>query len=132
MYQKIENLRNEIKSNKDRITKLKRNAKYAQNCKEKKFRQLVENKEVVRYDKPGKPPLLFKHPNLHEHIHDCVEFGSADAKRRKEVVKVRIIENLRKNLEENYNIYMARTTLNNYLLSRQANSIAAKAHHHPA
>src|SRR6266498_3071178 len=27
---------------------------------------------------------------------------------------------------------MARTTLNNYLLPRQANSIAAKAHHHPA
>uniref|UniRef100_U9UIM9 Uncharacterized protein n=1 Tax=Rhizophagus irregularis (strain DAOM 181602 / DAOM 197198 / MUCL 43194) TaxID=747089 RepID=U9UIM9_RHIID len=27
---------------------------------------------------------------------------------------------------------MARTTLNNYLLPRQSNSIAAKAHHHPA
>ena len=26
---------------------------------------------------------------------------------------------------------MARTTLNNYLLPRQANSIAARAHHHP-
>jgi hypothetical protein len=39
---------------------------------------------------------------------------------------------LRKNLEENYNVYMARTTLNNYLLPRQSNSIAAKAHHHPA
>jgi len=45
---------------------------------------------------------------------------------------VRIIENLRKNLEENYNIYMARTTLNNYLLPHQSNSIAARAHHHPA
>ncbi len=45
---------------------------------------------------------------------------------------MRIVENLRKNLEEKYNIYMARTTLKNYLLPRQSNSIAAKAHHHPA
>ncbi len=80
MYQKIENLRDEVKSDKNRITKLKRNAIYAQNCKEKKLRQLIENKEVVRYDKPGKPPFLFKHPDLHERIHDCVEFGSADTK----------------------------------------------------
>jgi hypothetical protein len=61
-----------------------------------------------------------------------VEFGSADAKRRKEAIKVRTIENLRKNLEENYEIYMARTTLKSYLLPSQSNSIAAKAHHHPA
>ncbi len=45
---------------------------------------------------------------------------------------MRIVENLHKNLEEKYNIYMARTTLKNYLLPRQSNSIAAKAHHHPA
>jgi len=38
VYQKIENLQDEVKSNKDRIAKLKRNAKYAQNCKEKKLR----------------------------------------------------------------------------------------------
>ena len=80
MYRKIRDLCDEIKFNKDRIVKLKRNAKYAQNCKEKKLKQLVENKEVVRYDKLGKPPLLFKYPDLQEHIHDCVEFGSADAK----------------------------------------------------
>src|SRR6266542_2751636 len=80
MYQKIENLQNEVKSDKNRITKLKRNAIYAQNCKEKKLRQLIENKEVVYYDKPEKPPFLFKHSDLHERIYDCVEFGSADAK----------------------------------------------------
>jgi len=45
---------------------------------------------------------------------------------------VRIIEHLRKNLEENYNVYMARTILNNYLLPKQANSIAVKAYHYPA
>ncbi|CAG8786570.1 13170_t:CDS:2 [Cetraspora pellucida] len=93
---------------------------------------LTENQEVVRYDKVGRPSLLFQHPDLHDQIYTYVESGSADPKRRKEVIKVRIIENLCKNLEERYNIYMARTTLNNYLLSRQANSIAAKAHRHPA
>ncbi len=44
---------------------------------------------------------------------------------------MRIIENLYKNLEENYNVYMVRITLKNYLLPHQSNSIAAKAHHHP-
>ncbi len=48
------------------------------------------------------------------------------------MVKVWIIKNLRKNLEENYNIYIARTTLNNYLLPRQSNSIIARAHHYLA
>ena len=132
IYIKIEKAESEISSNKDKINKLKRNAKYTQNCRAKKFKILTENQEVVRYDKSGRPPLLFEHPDLHDQIHDSVEFGSADSKRRKEVVKVRIVENLRKNLEEKYNIYMARTTLKNYLLPRQSNSIAAKAHHHPA
>uniref|UniRef100_U9U9H8 C2H2-type domain-containing protein n=1 Tax=Rhizophagus irregularis (strain DAOM 181602 / DAOM 197198 / MUCL 43194) TaxID=747089 RepID=U9U9H8_RHIID len=98
----------------------------------KKLKQLIEKKEVVRYDKPGRPSLLFKNPDLHDRIHDCVEFGSADAERRKEAIKVRTIENLRKNLEERYEIYMARTTLKSYLLPHQSNSLAAKAHHHPA
>uniref|UniRef100_U9UL61 C2H2-type domain-containing protein n=1 Tax=Rhizophagus irregularis (strain DAOM 181602 / DAOM 197198 / MUCL 43194) TaxID=747089 RepID=U9UL61_RHIID len=131
MYTKIENLQAEIESNRKKIVKLKRNATYAQNCRTKKVKMLTESQEVVRYDHPGRPSLLFAHPDLHDRIHDSVEFGSADSKRRKEVVKVQIIDNLRNNLKENYNIYMARTTLNNYLLSRQANSIAAKAHHHP-
>jgi hypothetical protein len=131
MYLKIEKAESEINTNKDKISKLKRNARYAQNCRAKKLKMLTENQEVVCYDNPGHPPLLFAYPDLHNQIHDSIEFGSADSKRRKEVVKVRIIENLRKNLEENYNIYMARTTLNNYLLPRQANSNAAKAHHHP-
>ncbi|GES90527.1 hypothetical protein GLOIN_2v1766467 [Rhizophagus clarus] len=129
---KIAKKRAEIESNRERIIKLKRNAGYAQKCKEKKRKILYENQEVILYDKPGRPPLLFEHPNLHDHIHDSIEFGEADKKRRKEVVKVRTIKNLRKNLEENYDVYMSRTTLKNYLLPRQSNSIAARAHHHPA
>ena len=80
MYQKIGTLQDGIKSNRDKIIKLKRNAKYAQNCKERKLKILIENQEVIHYDKPGKPPFLFKYPDLHEYIHDCVEFGSADTK----------------------------------------------------
>src|SRR6266542_4225044 len=132
IYAKIEQAESEISSNKDKIDRLKRNARYVQNCRAKKLKILTENKEVIQYDKPGRPPLLFEHPDLHDQIYDSVEFRSADSKRRKEVVKVRIIENLRKNLEERYNVYMARTTLKNYLLPCQSNSIAAKAHHHPA
>jgi hypothetical protein len=29
---------------------------------------LHENREVMIYNKPGQPPLLFKHPDLHDHI----------------------------------------------------------------
>ncbi|CAJ0751562.1 8351_t:CDS:2, partial [Entrophospora sp. SA101] len=53
----------------------------------KKQKLLLESQEIILYDKPGRPPLLFQHPDLHDHIHDSVEFGSADEKRRKEVVK---------------------------------------------
>ncbi|CAG8780207.1 34497_t:CDS:2 [Gigaspora margarita] len=120
---KIVDVRNNINNNKEKIVKLQRNARYAQKCKDKKKRLLIESQEVVQYDKPGRPPLLFEHLNLYEHIHNSVE---------SEVVKVRIIKNLCKSLEENYNVYMARTTLNNYLLPRQANSIATRAYHHPA
>ncbi|CAB4441827.1 unnamed protein product [Rhizophagus irregularis] len=132
IHSKIAEAESEISVNKDKISKLKRNAIYAQNCRAKKLKMLTENQEVVRYDHPRRPSLLFEYPDLHNQIHDSIEFGSADSKRRKQVVKVRIIEHLRKNLEENYNVYMARTTLNNYVLPKQANSIAAKAHHHPA
>ncbi|CAG8831689.1 17413_t:CDS:2, partial [Gigaspora margarita] len=102
---KIVNVRNNINNNKEKIVKLQRNARYAQKCKDKKKDCLSKVK---------------------------VESGAADEKQRKEIVKVQIIENLRKSLEENYNVYMARTMLNNYLLPRQANSIAVRAHHHLA
>uniref|UniRef100_U9UP03 Uncharacterized protein n=1 Tax=Rhizophagus irregularis (strain DAOM 181602 / DAOM 197198 / MUCL 43194) TaxID=747089 RepID=U9UP03_RHIID len=92
-YLKIGSHRAEIESNRKRIIKLKRNADYAQKCKEKKRKILHED--------------------------------------QMEVIKVRTIEHLRKNLKENYDVYMVRITLNNYLLPRQSNSIAAKAHHHP-
>ncbi|CAG8611448.1 203_t:CDS:2, partial [Scutellospora calospora] len=108
-YIKISNLQTQIRANKDRIAKLKRNAKYTQNCREKK-KILIENHEVINYDSSGHSPLLFQYSNLHNYIYKSVEFGSADEK----------------------HIYMARTILDNYLLSRQSNSITTKAHHYLA
>ena len=43
IYIKIEKAESEISSNKDKINKLKRNAKYTQNCRAKKFKILTEN-----------------------------------------------------------------------------------------
>ncbi|GBC35610.2 hypothetical protein GLOIN_2v1766467 [Rhizophagus irregularis DAOM 181602=DAOM 197198] len=80
MYEKIVDLRDQIKLNKNKIVKLKRNAKYVQKCKEKKQKILHENQEVIKYDKPGQLPLFFKHLGLHDHIHDSIEFESADEK----------------------------------------------------
>ncbi|CAG8446961.1 4526_t:CDS:2 [Scutellospora calospora] len=98
------------------MQKLKRNAEYQFKCRSKKTKAIVERQEVVRYDK--------------KHINDSVEYGSADAHRHKEAIKVRIVSHQRENLEKNYGIYMAKTTLNNYLLPRHSNSVAAKAHYH--
>jgi hypothetical protein len=81
---------------------------------------------------PGRPPVLIQYPNLLEHIHECIEFGAADKKRRKEVIKVRTIRHLREDLDSKYNDYLSRTTLNNYLLSSRSNTKAAKTHHHLA
>ncbi|GET58415.1 hypothetical protein GLOIN_2v1766467 [Rhizophagus irregularis DAOM 181602=DAOM 197198] len=89
-YLKIGSHQAEIESNRKRIIKLKRNADYAQKCKEKKRKILHEDQMVILYDKPGRPPFLFEHPNLHDHIHDLIEFGAADKKRRKEVIKPQI------------------------------------------
>ncbi|PKB97079.1 hypothetical protein RhiirA5_433757 [Rhizophagus irregularis] len=50
-----------------------------------------KHQEVVLYDLPGHPLFLTQYPNLVEHIHKCIEFGAADKKRRKEIIKVQTI-----------------------------------------
>ncbi|CAG8810833.1 35705_t:CDS:2, partial [Gigaspora margarita] len=98
------------------------------------YRELLLEKqnEVVRYDQPGRPSLLMQYPNLLDNIHNLIEYGAANVRRRKEAIKVRTVNHLHQNLKENYNIYMSRSSLNNYLLPHRSNSIVAKAHHHPA
>ena len=51
-------------------------------------------------------------------MHDSIKFGAADHKRRKEIIKVRTVKHLREKMEENYNIYMAKSTLQNYMQPR--------------
>ncbi|CAB5135593.1 unnamed protein product [Rhizophagus irregularis] len=46
-FKKIGSLRDEIRSNKGKIIKLKRNANYAQKCREKKRKILDKNQEVI-------------------------------------------------------------------------------------
>uniref|UniRef100_U9UPR1 Uncharacterized protein n=1 Tax=Rhizophagus irregularis (strain DAOM 181602 / DAOM 197198 / MUCL 43194) TaxID=747089 RepID=U9UPR1_RHIID len=116
----------------NKIKKLKRQAGYQQKSRAKKARLLQEHKEVILYDSPDRPPFLTQYPNLIEHIHECIEFGAADKKRKKEIIKVRTIRHLREDLNSNYNEYLSRTTLNNYLLPSRSNTKAAKLHHHPA
>lgn len=75
---------------------------------------------------------MFQYPDLHKHIHKCIEFKAADKKRRKEVIKVRTICHLRKDLNSKYNEYLSYTTLNNYLMPSRSNIKAAMTHHYPA
>ncbi|PKB94185.1 hypothetical protein RhiirA5_439365 [Rhizophagus irregularis] len=60
----------------------------------KKLEETVTQKAALEenvmeiYDAPGRPSFFVKDPNLLEKMHDCVEFGVADYKRRKETIKV--------------------------------------------
>jgi len=116
----------------NKIKKLKRQAEYQRKCRAKKSKLLQEHQEVVQYDTPGHPSFLIQYPDLHEHIHECIEFRAADKKRRKEVIKVRTIRHIREDLNSKYNEYLSRTTLNNYLMPTRSNIKAAKTHHHLA
>ncbi|CAG8550736.1 7259_t:CDS:2 [Cetraspora pellucida] len=71
-----------------------------------------------------------KRPKFKEAL-ESHKFGAADSKRRKEVIKVRIINHLQEVLESKYDEHLSRTTVNNYLLPCHSNSIAAKKYHHP-
>lgn len=50
---------------------------------------MLEEENIVEiYDAPGCSSFLINKPNLLENMHNSVEFGVADHKRRKEVIKV--------------------------------------------
>ena len=57
IHLKIAEAKSEISINKDKISKLKRNARYAQNCRAKKLKMLTENQKVVQYDHPRCMPI---------------------------------------------------------------------------
>ncbi|GES87572.1 hypothetical protein GLOIN_2v1766467 [Rhizophagus clarus] len=93
---------------------------------------LLEENIVEKYDSPGRPSHALKNPELYDQLHACIEFGSADNRRRKEWIKVRTISHLRTAMEENYQQYLSKSCLQTYLLPRHPNSNQAKRHHHPA
>jgi hypothetical protein len=62
---------------------------------------------------------------LWDKIHDSVEFGVADAKRRKVVIKIRTIKHLCETLEEKYNTYLSHQCLSTYLQPRHQHTFAA-------
>ena len=132
LLERMETLKQILHDENIKVKKLKRHAGYQRKSRAKKAKLLQEHQEVIQYDSPGRPPFLIQYPDLHEHIHECIEFGAADKKRRKEVIKVRTIRHLREELNSKYNEYLSRTTLNNYLLPSRSNTKAAKTHHHPA
>lgn len=76
----------------------------------------IEKENIVEiYNVLGHPSFLVNDPNLLEKMYNSVEFGAADYKRRKEIIKVRTVKHLCEKMEEDYNIHMARSTLQNYM-----------------
>ena len=129
---KINDLEETIELEEKKIKRLKGNAAAQQRARKKKKENLEKENIVEVYDTPGRPSFLMKNPNLLENMHNSIEFGAADHKRRKEVIKVRTINHLREKMDEDYGIYMARSTMQNYLQPRHPNTKEAQRHHHPA
>jgi len=70
------------------------------------------------YNTPGQPSFLMNDPELLDKMNNCVEFGAADHKRRKEIIKVRTVKHLREEMEEKYGVNMAKSTVQNYMQPR--------------
>ncbi|CAG8746447.1 24785_t:CDS:2 [Cetraspora pellucida] len=117
------------------------------NIRHNLFAQIQENKDIINAN-DKKIKSLQKHAynqakseakkrkqldeDLLEKIHDCIEFGEADQKIRKTVIKIRTISHLKKELEEQYELYLNRQTLSTYLWPKHPNTFSAKRYHHPA
>lgn len=129
---KIKEFEDIIKVKEKRLKQLQGNAEARKRARKKKQEDLEKENIVELYDKPGRPSFLINDPKFLEKMHDSIEFGAADYKRRKEVIKVRTIKHLREKMEEDYNIHIARTTLQNYMQPRSSGSKEAQRHHHPA
>src|SRR5436190_2971624 len=129
---KIKKFEEIIEIEERRFKQLKNNAASKHRSRKRKNEMLEKENVMEIYDTPGRPSFLMKDPELLEKMHSSIEFGAADHKRRKEVIKVRTIQHLREKLEENYNVYMSKSTLQNYMQPRHSASREAQQHHHPA
>ncbi|CAG8761054.1 9538_t:CDS:2, partial [Cetraspora pellucida] len=98
-----------------------------------KKRKKQLNDEIIEiYDTRRHLSELQKNSDLLDQIHKYVEFGAADKKKRKTVIKVCTIKHLRDALQEKYNIYITQQTLSTYLLSRYANTHNVLYYHYSA
>ncbi|CAG8569173.1 16336_t:CDS:2, partial [Cetraspora pellucida] len=61
-------------------------------CHSKKVKALEKQQEVVWYNKYGRPSYLLQNSDLLEHIHNSIEYGSANTQRCKEAIKVAVAE----------------------------------------
>jgi len=85
---KIKILEETITIEEKRLKRLKSNAAAQKRSREKKKEKLEKENIVEVYNTPGHPSYLMNDPNLLEKMHSCIEFGAADHKWRKEVIKV--------------------------------------------
>jgi hypothetical protein len=85
---KIKDLKKTIMLEKKKFQRLKGNAAAQQRARKKKKERLEKENIVKIYDTPGRPSFLINESNLLENMHNSIEFGAADHKRRKEVIKV--------------------------------------------
>ena len=129
---RIQEQKDIVGTNDKKIEALKRHAANQARMMAKKQKQLEEEGIVEQWEGAGRPSILAQNPDLLEHIHNCIEYGEADKKRRKIIIKVRTIKHLKDKLEEKYNLYISRQTLSTYLWPKHPNTFAAKRHHHPA
>src|SRR2546429_1975182 len=114
----------------NKLKRLRGNASAQQRARKNKKDKIEKENVVEIYDTPGRPSFLINDPNLLEKMHDSVEFGAADHKRRKEIIKVRTVKHLREKMEEGYNVYMSKSTLQNYMQPKHPGTKEAQRHHH--
>ena len=127
---KIKEFEDVVKVKEKRFKQLQGNAKAWKQAQKKKQENLKKENIIELYDKPRCSSFLINDPKLLEKMHDNIEFGAADYKRRKEVIKVRIIKHLHEKMEEDYNTYIIRFTLQSYMQSWYSGSKEAQRHYH--
>jgi hypothetical protein len=91
IMKRVETLKQILHDENNKIKKLKRHAGYQRKSRAKKAKHLQDHQKVIQYESSGCPFFLIQYSNLHKYIHECIEFGAVNKKRRKEVIKVRTV-----------------------------------------
>ena len=97
---------------------------------EKKKKKLEKENIIEVYNILDYSSYLMNDPNLLEKMHSCIEFGVADHKRCKEVIKIWTIKHLWEVMEDNYNVYISKSMVQNYIQPQHTASKEAHRYHH--